>query len=204
MSRIYRNQTGIYSIGALEAEEKARFEEHIRDCADCRDAVRACHEALAYMTPHHAPRPQAWDRIRDFIEIPKKPVDMASYPWQEVGGGVRLSVFREDVQRGVRTLLMWVPSASLRASHHHFADEEILVLSGMLRVGEQTCSTGEMCRVQAGREHVEEAVRGEDCLYVVVHRTSERPVVPRGTLDAMCRNCDFRTIHEAAFKRRAV
>jgi anti-sigma factor ChrR (cupin superfamily) len=204
LNRGYQKLASLYAIGALDSEEKARFEEHIRGCTACRSEIMAYREALARMTTHQSPRRRVWRRINDFIEIPKAPLDVSRYTWNEVDAGVRMSVFREDLQRGVRTLLMWANPEAHRPPHHHFADEEILVLSGSLRIGEQIYATGEICYIRAGTEHIEQVDAENECLCAIVHRSSERPLAPRGTLDKTCRDCAFRVIHEAVFQREAI
>ncbi|WP_193604931.1 anti-sigma factor [Nocardioides dongkuii] len=57
--------SGAYAVDALDDLERARFEQHLTDCADCRDEVRTLTEAgsLLAETVPLAPPPALRDRV---------------------------------------------------------------------------------------------------------------------------------------------
>ena len=58
----YVSLATLYSIGALQGNDLARFERHLAECADCRTAVRQLRETsndLALAPPPQAPAPRA-------------------------------------------------------------------------------------------------------------------------------------------------
>jgi anti-sigma-K factor RskA len=62
--------TAAYALDALDEADAREFEEHLRDCARCRDELRELSEAastLAYAAPAPAPRPALRDRILDEV-----------------------------------------------------------------------------------------------------------------------------------------
>jgi anti-sigma-K factor RskA len=61
--------SGAYAVDALDDEERARFEEHLRRCPDCRAEVAGLREAAASLPVEPAaPSPQLRDRILEGIE----------------------------------------------------------------------------------------------------------------------------------------
>lgn len=56
--------SGAYAVDALEPDERARFEAHLRQCADCRDEVDSLREASAVLgTDDVAPPASLRDRL---------------------------------------------------------------------------------------------------------------------------------------------
>ncbi|MCX6399753.1 MAG: anti-sigma factor [Propionibacteriales bacterium] len=56
--------SGAYAVDALEPDERARFEAHLRQCADCRDEVDSLREAAAVLgTDDLAPPASLRDRL---------------------------------------------------------------------------------------------------------------------------------------------
>ena len=75
-----------YALDALEDDDRRRFEEHLGQCADCRDDLAAFHEtaaALAYDVDAPAPPRVLRDRIltRAREERPSKVVALPSRRW---------------------------------------------------------------------------------------------------------------------------
>lgn len=61
--------SGAYAVDALEPDERARFEAHLRQCADCRDEVDSLREAAAVLgTDDVAPPASLRDRLLADIE----------------------------------------------------------------------------------------------------------------------------------------
>lgn len=56
---------GAYAVDALDPDERARFEEHLGDCADCRDEVASLQEAGAMLSAltETMPSPSVKERL---------------------------------------------------------------------------------------------------------------------------------------------
>ncbi len=62
--------SGAYAVDALDDLERARFEEHLRDCAECRDEVESLREAASALAvdAETAPPPALRDAVLAAIE----------------------------------------------------------------------------------------------------------------------------------------
>ncbi|UFU02557.1 anti-sigma factor [Ruania suaedae] len=62
--------TGAYVLDAVDEDERAAFEEHLADCAVCRDEVDSLREAAEYLTPVSAvePPPELREQVLAGIE----------------------------------------------------------------------------------------------------------------------------------------
>lgn len=56
--------SGAYAVDALDAEERARFEAHLRECRDCQDEVASLQEAAALLGTDPVEPPAA---VRDAV-----------------------------------------------------------------------------------------------------------------------------------------
>src|SRR5262245_25914352 len=176
----YRSQVAAYCLGALEGPELAAFREHLGGCAGCNaelDAYRAAADALPRALSSISLRPQVREQLLDLCEAPPLPWDLESRSWIEAAPGVRLSVFREDPERGVRACLVWARPGARHPVHRHLGDELLLVLQGALRDERGTYGPGQICRSLTGSIHSEEALPGEDCLCFAVYYGGIEPVV---------------------------
>ena len=194
-----RNVVELYALGVLEAAEAKEFEAHLRTCDSCRADLKVDHSLLAGLTAVVPPRAGIRDRLLDFTHAPRAPLDLASIEWEEIAPGVRLHIVRDDAPRGVRSQIMWAEPGARRPAHRHLADEDILILEGGLVVGDGLYASGEICRVRAGRFHVEEAADGRPCVSYLVHRIAEIGGDLEVAPDERCLKCSFYAIHAAPF-----
>lgn len=72
--------SGAYAVDALEPDERARFEAHLRQCADCRDEVDSLREAAAVLgvddvAPPAALRDRLLADITAIRPLPPLPVE---------------------------------------------------------------------------------------------------------------------------------
>lgn len=76
--------SGAYAVDALDDLERARFEEHLRGCAQCRDEVDSLREATAALTADSetAPPPALRDAVLAAIATvrPLPPLQVADAP----------------------------------------------------------------------------------------------------------------------------
>ena len=62
---------GAYALDAVDDDERAEIEDHLRDCARCRAEVAEHRETAAFLAHGGADAPDAlWDRIASSIEAP--------------------------------------------------------------------------------------------------------------------------------------
>lgn len=199
MSSSCRSAIELYALGLLEGAEATEFEAHLRTCDACRADLKVEHSVLAGLTASVPPRAAVRDRLLDFTHAPRSPLDLRELTWEEVAPGVRLHIIRDDAPRGVRSQIMWTEPGAKRPPHRHLGDEDILILEGGLVVGDGLYASGEICRVRAGRFHVEEAAEGGPCVCYLVHRIAEVGGDLGATPDERCLKCSFYAIHAAPF-----
>lgn len=162
-----------YCIGALEEPERRAFEVHLTSgCAECGEAIASARATLAALgqgeetaTPGETLR---W-QLLDLAGAPPTPIDSRGYEWQEVAPGIRLSVLKEDVARGMRACLAWADPGAKHSVHRHQGDELILVLQGGLRDERGDYGPGEICRSRTGSVHTEEILDRGECFCFVVY-----------------------------------
>jgi anti-sigma factor ChrR (cupin superfamily) len=199
-----RNVVELYALGLLDGAEAKEFEAHLRTCDSCRADLKVDHSLLAGLTASVPPRAAIRDRLLDFTHAPRAPLDLAALEWEEIAPGVRLHIVRDEAPRGVRSQIMWSEPGARRPPHRHLGDEDILILEGGLVVGDGLYASGEICRVRAGRFHVEEAANGGRCVSYLVHRIAEIGGDLGGAPDDRCLNCGFYAIHAAPFSLKPV
>lgn len=82
--------TGVYALDAVDAQERARFDEHLADCPDCAEEVDSLREAAALLSEAVAVAPPATlradvlaaaDRVRPLPPVVRR----RSRPRQRVG-----------------------------------------------------------------------------------------------------------------------
>jgi anti-sigma factor ChrR (cupin superfamily) len=186
----------LFVMGLLDPHETATFEEHLAQCEVCRTKVAQTSSALVGLVGPVPPRHEIRDHVLDFTYAPRTPLRLDAYAWEEIAPGVRVHVFRDDRDRGVRAQLMWNEPGATRAKHLHLGDEEILVLEGSLVVGQGEYAQGDICHVRAGWFH-EERSNGSNCVCYVVHRTPSPGTKLEGPPDPRCLRCVFYPIHSA-------
>lgn len=72
---------GAYALDAVDADEAALVEDHLRDCPRCRAELAAHRETAAQLSHGHAePPPQLWDRVAAALEggTPAPPLDLST------------------------------------------------------------------------------------------------------------------------------
>lgn len=168
---LYEPLAEAYVLGALDPADQAGFEAHQQACSSCRSRVAqlaAVDALLRTVSPVH-PAPRVREELLDLCEAPALPLDLGAIRWEEMAPGVRYCVVREDPSRGVRGCLIWAAPGARHPRHRHHGTENILVLKGVLRDERGSYRPGQICRSEAGSEHSEEVVPGEDCLCYVVY-----------------------------------
>ena len=72
---------GVYALDALDGDERAQLERHVRDCRACQDEVSEHREVVAYLAPASTRAPEGlWDRIASSLEETPPPLQMPPAP----------------------------------------------------------------------------------------------------------------------------
>lgn len=72
---------GAYALDAVDADEAAEIEDHLRDCPRCRSEVAAHRETAALLVDAHLePPPDLWDRVAaNLVDTAPPPLDFSRY-----------------------------------------------------------------------------------------------------------------------------
>jgi anti-sigma factor ChrR (cupin superfamily) len=157
-------QASLYALGALPAEEAARFELRLQaGCPICTHEVRECDravKALALSAPEATPPASARDRLLDAIGDGKRPAGVVtmgpgtlvradSTPWiQTPIPGVEIrNLYKE------KAMLVRMAPKSWLAAHEHDKAEQCLVLEGSISSDGLTAYAGDFTYMPAGSEH---------------------------------------------------
>jgi anti-sigma factor ChrR (cupin superfamily) len=166
-----------YALGALDPDERAAFEQHVASCPACFAEVQA-HRRVAHgvLATSAAPARELRERVLEFTDAPRSPVDPRLYTWDEPMPGIRMATLFEDPARGLRKVLVWARPGARYPSHRHLGDEEILVLQGALGDARGVYRAGDICRSRTGSVHSENVVGDEDCFCFVVYHGGHESV----------------------------
>ena len=83
---------GAYALDAVDADESATIEDHLRVCPRCRAEVAAHRETAAFLAHAGADAPPAlWDRISGAIDVPADVVPFVRPPRLGIGAGTKTS-----------------------------------------------------------------------------------------------------------------
>jgi anti-sigma factor ChrR (cupin superfamily) len=195
----------LYAIGALNENERLAFETHLAsNCPACERQILTGRTLLARLSGVAVPPKAIRERILDMVEAPRDGLDPKSVSWeQEIEPGIHVRPIRIDAQRGVRTILMWAEAGAHRHAHKHMGDEEILVLSGGLQVGEGAYDPGSICHNRAGSAHAEEPLSRDGYLVYIVHRMPARALPhEQNGADPFCQACSLYVVHHGALYRK--
>lgn len=166
-------QAALYSLGLLEPELSAVFEEHVTACAVCRDEVRACDEAASQLAFAAEREPPAYLRERVLASI-QDPPDAISIVRKDQGDwmrtpfpGVSVKPLYVDPRSQLVTQLVRLAPGARYPSHRHAAPEQCYVVEGDVRIGEDVFGAGDFSLAATKSTHgVVSSVNG--CLLVII------------------------------------
>jgi anti-sigma factor ChrR (cupin superfamily) len=191
-----RELAAAYALGALDDEERARFEAHLAEgCADCEAEVRAGREtadALARLAPAVQPprrlhaalleRLEADDAIdRVLGALPPSEVAAGVHftradegEWMSVGlPGITLKRLYENRDDGTTTMLVRMEAGARYPAHRHPTIEQCLVLEGDLHVGEVLLRAGDFQLATPSSEHAPHWTETGCTIFLVASETPE-------------------------------
>ena len=124
-----RERAELYALGALDQEQAAPLEEHLRDCAACRrevDEMRLAAGELAFAPPPFEPSPALRRRVLGNL-VPRGATLLRrdEGAWTPSGvAGVELRVLFADGAGDRQTILLrMAPGATFPVHRHHGAEE---------------------------------------------------------------------------------
>jgi anti-sigma factor ChrR (cupin superfamily) len=165
-----RESTALWAAGALPVDEERGLDKVAATDADVaaeKRELEAVIDALAECTRPIDPPPHVKDSLLKRIgRAPRIHIRRAqSARWEEVGEAVSRRILGIDRGRGTVTTLMRMTPGGRLAEHHHHGVEEILVISGDLRLGRESYGPGDYFFAEAGSDHGEITTEtGCECL----------------------------------------
>jgi anti-sigma factor ChrR (cupin superfamily) len=152
----------VYAAGALDGEERARFEAHLAEgCPQCHARIRDAREALAEMS--HSiepvlPAPAIKERILKQIDSEASGlvfIHADEGSWIEPEPGILAKILNLDMDRQCVTALVRLAPGARYAAHRHLGSEEVLVLEGSCYCGGRLLRKGDYHRAEAGSIHLD-------------------------------------------------
>jgi anti-sigma factor ChrR (cupin superfamily) len=171
----------LYAAGALDREERARFEAHLAGgCDACEGELSRLHGVMAALaaavepvSPDPATRERLAGRVAAQSNTAGPPPAIvirkgSEKEWKATAiPGVRARVLAVDRARDrVTALVSMAPGASF-PRHVHGAIEDTFVLQGDLCVGGNVLGPGDSQRASAGSSHDEQTTAG-GCLVLLL------------------------------------
>jgi anti-sigma factor ChrR (cupin superfamily) len=168
-----------YALGALDAPDRAAFEEHLLGgCPLCETELGALNGMAGELAASIAAPPPAGLRARllervrtsraagalpDGVIIARS----AKVPWRPMAEGVAFKILHRDKARRYSTSLVRMDAGASLPRHRHKDIEELYILSGDLRVSGETVYAGDYCRADTGSVH-EESFSETGCLFLLM------------------------------------
>jgi anti-sigma factor ChrR (cupin superfamily) len=168
ISKDVHELASLYALDALDASEKAAFEQHLQQgCSTCERELRhfaAIADSIGKSVPT-APPSQARERLRARLGTsPRVPGVLfqqggllisrsRELTWQPLAPGIAYKPLYEDSGRKYNTSLVKMEPGAHYPGHRHAEIEELFLLSGDLHIEGQTMRTGDYCRADSGTLH---------------------------------------------------
>jgi quercetin dioxygenase-like cupin family protein len=167
------------AVGALDGEDDTEYRRLVADCAFLRHEVTAYSQVLAGLVQSLPatvkPPPELKARIFQKIGQPQEPDrwfealsrvlpphvgGFAFLPQAETGGWYKLAVpgaafklLSLDRERGYAVALGKLDPGAHYPSHHHFGGEDLYMLTGDLKIGDQVLHAGDYHHAAAETTH---------------------------------------------------
>jgi anti-sigma factor ChrR (cupin superfamily) len=160
----------LWAAGALPIDEQRALDALAAENIDLAVQMRELHplvDGLLDCVPAVEPPARVRESVLNKIgRAPRIHIRRAqSARWEDLGGGLSRRILGIDRhRRTVSTILRMAPGGRL-AEHHHHGAEEVLVISGDLRVGGEMYGPGDYFFAEAGSDHGELSTEsGCECL----------------------------------------
>lgn len=160
----------LWAAGALPIEAERALDAVAKGNVDVAAQMREFHPLvdglLGCVTPVEPPARIKQAVLSRIGRAPRIHIRRAQAArWEDLGGGLSRRILGIDRhRRTISTLLRMAPGGCL-AEHHHHGAEEVLVISGDLRVGGEVYGPGDYFFAEAGSDHGELSTEsGCECL----------------------------------------
>jgi anti-sigma factor ChrR (cupin superfamily) len=164
----------LYVLGALPADERAAFEQHLAEgCRACEHEVATLASVageLGHAAPLTVPRPEVRERLLARLASPPTLVRASAGGWENGPFGLAVRRLDHDAAEGRVTSLVRMPPGARYPGHRHASVEELYLLQGDLTVEGERLGVGDYCAAASETVHGETTTEG-GCTFVLV--TSE-------------------------------
>jgi anti-sigma factor ChrR (cupin superfamily) len=158
----------LFALNALDAQEKAQFEDHLRSgCESCAaeiSALAAVGTALGASVPIDPPAALRDRLMARVARTPRRPgvaydadglliARSEEITWKTLAPGISFKPLYRDKARNSDTMLVRMEAGATLPSHRHAQVEELYLLSGDLHVEDQVMHAGDYCRANLGSVH---------------------------------------------------
>jgi anti-sigma factor ChrR (cupin superfamily) len=172
----------LYALGALDADEKIVFEEHLRQgCDGCTMAVRSFADTVSLLgesipaVPPPSLRTRLLSRVSRSTRVPGILLQQNGLliarsdelAWQTMAPGISYKPLYGDATQKNNTALVRMEAGAHYPSHHHAAIEELFMLSGDLHGENHVMGAGDYCRADSGSIHGETFTEA-GCLFLMM------------------------------------
>jgi len=163
--------SSLYSLGALDDDERDTFEEHLlQGCARC-DADLASNNDILDLMAFSAEPVEPPKALRDrLLARTSRRVETRldeTGPWrQHVLPGIETRVIDLDRSTNTAVILVRASAGAWYPSHEHGSNEEMFMIYGDLRFGERQYGEGDFIKSAAGSTH-ESATTVEGCMFLL-------------------------------------
>lgn len=166
----------LYALGALDGEDVWTFRTHLLDgCAECARELaefEAATAELTYAAPQFDPSPILKDRLFDRIREPEPEIFRTEIPSDGEGwkphslAGIRFKTLNVDKAAHSALFLLQAEPGAIYPMHRHTGVEEMVMLSGELRIGNRVYGPGEYLRSEPGSIH-QTGETAQGCMFLM-------------------------------------
>jgi quercetin dioxygenase-like cupin family protein len=175
-----REIASLYALRALDQEETAAFEKHLRSgCAICEDQVREAAEIVGQLTlepPNTPPPPGLRDRVFEKIAVVQRDtlvVRANEGTWRPtLFPGIAMKQLSQDKNARTSTFLVRMQAGSVFAQHPHSHPEHLFLLEGDLQFDDHSLAAGDYELRFPGSLHSSSSTRN-GCMLLLTTRMQD-------------------------------
>jgi len=174
------DRASLFAAGRLNGDQAIQFEEHLRTCSSCAEAVRESSEQALTQGGSllvAAPPASVRERLLSETALPRGVVALVRgqhVNWQETPfEGVFLARLYEDPARGELTSLVRMLPGARYPSHRHASLEHCYVIEGDLVFEDHSLQAGDYSAGSPDKDHSAATTR-HGCLLFIVNNSADQ------------------------------